>query len=354
LSRQNNFDSVRVLAAAAVIYGHAHPLTGTPDLIFLGNSIQSFAVKVFFIVSGFLVARSWAYDPHPSRYIAKRGLRIFPALLLCLALTILVLGPSMTTLPVGEYLANRWTWMYGFYNAVLYPAYSLPGVFAGNVYPHAVNGSLWSLPVEFLMYLVFPLVYSFSRLGRSNGLLVAFAIAFCAASLYWVRVAPPAGPIVWYGTGLLSVLDTGPYFFLGALFSMTRLQRILDPGVALFVVGVVVFAHPASAVASEVALYLAAPYCVLSFATAESPVLRRAGRFGDPSYGIYLYGFPVQQVASQLWPAASALQNTLVAMPVAVALAYGSWYLVERRALAIKPRAGKAVPANGLPSTEAA
>ncbi|MGH8032428.1 MAG: acyltransferase family protein, partial [Luteimonas sp.] len=108
MDRQNNFDSVRILAAAAVIYGHAHPLTATPDLVFFGNTIQSFAVKVFFIVSGYLVARSWASDPQPLRYLAKRGLRIFPGLLLCLALTVLVLGPMVTSLPLAVYFNDAW------------------------------------------------------------------------------------------------------------------------------------------------------------------------------------------------------------------------------------------------------
>lgn len=336
--RENNFDAIRIIAAAAVIFGHAHPLTGTPDLVFFGNAIQSFAVKIFFVVSGYLVAISWASDPHHLRYLAKRALRIFPGLLLCLLATVLVLGLAVTTLSVPAYLSNAYTWLYVAYNMALYPAYGLPGVFADNVYPAAVNGSLWSLPVEFLMYLVFPAVYALSRAARSNLLLIAFTAAACAVSLYVLRILPPGPPVVFYGSGLASVLDTGPYFFLGALFSMTRLQRMLNPSTALFVVGAALFLQPASALWSEAVLYLAVPYCVLSCAIVASPGLRQAGRFGDPSYGIYLYGFPLQQMAGHLLPQAGAVVNTLIALPLAAMAAYASWHLVEKRALAIKPK----------------
>ncbi len=336
MERKNNFDAVRILAASAVIYGHAHPLTASGDLVFLGNTVQSFAVKVFFIVSGFLVARSWAWDPSPLRYLSKRMLRIFPGLLLLLLLTVLM-GACMTTLPVGEYLANPGTRLYFFYNAILYPAYSLPGVFAGLPYPSAVNGSLWSLPAEFLMYLVFPAVYYVGRRLGGNVLLVVFTLALCVASLYWVRVSPPSDPLVFYGTGLPSVLDAGPYFFLGAVFSLTRIRDHLSPSIALFLVGALIFFHPVSGLWTELALYLVAPYCVLALATAASPGLQHAGRFGDPSYGIYLYGWPMQQIALHFIPNLTPIGNTLIALPLAAVAAYGSWHLIEKRALAAKP-----------------
>lgn len=338
MDRRNNFDAIRVLAASAVIYGHAHPITDTPDLVFFGSSVQSFAVKVFFVVSGFLVARSWASDQNTWRYLSKRVLRIFPALLLLLSLTILVLGPTMTTLPLAEYFRHPLTAMYFAYNVVLYPVYHLPGVFTGNPYPGAVNGSLWSLPAEFLMYLVFPLVFLAGRLLRANWLLVLFTISLCAASLYFVRVSPPASPFVFFGTGLPSVLDAGPYFFLGAIFSVTAMRKLLDTGVALFLIALLLFLQPQGALWMELSLYLVAPYCVLSLAIKASPFLQSFGRWGDPSYGIYLYGWPIQQVACHFIPNLSAIGNTLIALPLAVLAAYGSWHLLEKRALALKPR----------------
>ncbi|KAF1691586.1 acyltransferase family protein [Pseudoxanthomonas koreensis] len=339
--RENNFDALRIVAAMAVIYGHARPLGGVPDIGFFGNSIQALAVKIFFVISGYLVAKSWVADPSPFRYLAKRGLRIFPGLLLLLLLTVLILGPLLTTLPLDKYFSNSNTWRYLFYNLILYPIYSLPGVFENNVYPNAVNGSLWSLPVEFLMYLVFPLVYVCSRLDRTNRLLVAFTICLCVSSLYLLRGGGELRHMVFHGTALSPVLDVAPYFFLGSIVGVTRVGSILDPGIALFLAVVAALLQPIGAVSTELLLYVIVPYCVLSLATIASPVIYRAGRWGDPSYGIYLYGFVVQQTVYHFGaPGMSPFTNTFISIPIAVVLAYASWHFVEKRALRLKPRGG--------------
>lgn len=335
----NNFDALRILAAMTVIYGHAHPMSATHEITVLGNSVQALAVKVFFIVSGYLVAQSWANDPQLLRYLAKRSLRIFPGLLLLLLVSALLMGPALTSIPLADYFSNEHFYRYMYMNAALYPAYNLPGLFEGNVYPNTVNGSLWSLPIEFLMYLVLPVVYSISRIERSNRLLVAFTIGLCALSLYWVRVSPPSGQIVVWGSTLASMLDVAPYFFLGCLFAVTRLCALLDPVVALFMVGILLLMQPYGSIPMELALYLVAPYAVLSFAMHGHPWLAKAGRFGDPSYGLYLYGWPVQQcVFALLGTGMSAVANAAISIPIALALAYGSWHLVEKRALAYKPK----------------
>lgn len=337
--RSNNFDAMRIVAAVAVIYGHAHPLAGVPDVGVLGNSVQALAIKVFFVISGCLVAKSWALDPNPLHYLAKRSLRIFPGLALMLLLTVLFLGPALTGQPLGDYFRSPGTWRYLTHNLALYPIYGLSDLFSTNVYPGAVNGSLWSLPAEFFMYLLFPLVYVCSRMDKTNRLLVAFTIVLCALSLYGLRGSRPFQPVVIYGTGLPSVLDVSPYFFLGSLFAVTRLARALDPTMALFLVALSALLQPVGAQTMELLLYIMLPYCVLSFVTNSSPIISKVGRFGDPSYGIYLYGFVVQQTVFYLWGRGmTPLHNTLVSVPIAVLLAYGSWHLVEKRALSLKPR----------------
>src|SRR5690606_11509196 len=112
----------------------------------------------------------WWSDPHLGRFLMRRGLRLFPALIVLLALTVLVLGAMLTTLPLKEYATNGSTVRYFLYNAVLYPVYGLPGVFPDNPYPNAVNGSLWSLPVEVSMYLLLPVLATIAALARSRAI----------------------------------------------------------------------------------------------------------------------------------------------------------------------------------------
>lgn len=336
--RTNNFDAMRILAAVTVIYGHAHPLAMVPDPVVMGNSVQALAVKIFFVISGFLVARSWQADPNAVRYLAKRSLRIFPGLLFLLLLTIFALGPSLTQLAMKDYFSNMGVWRYLSHNFALYPIYGLADLFSENRYPNAVNGSLWSLPIEFLMYLVFPVVYVISRVDGTNRLLVFFTFALCAVSLYLLRVTPLATQVVFYGSSLSATLDVAPYFFLGSLYGVTRLQRYLHPTVALFLIACAALLQPVRGPSMELLLYGVLPYAVLSLCVDSTPFLRDAGRFGDPSYGIYLYGFVVQQTVYAVGVTGmTPLMNTLISVPIAVALAYASWHLIEKRALRLKP-----------------
>lgn len=334
--RSNNFDALRLLAAAAVIYGHAHPLTRSAEVVVLGNSVQALAVKIFFVVSGFLIATSWTLDPNPLRYLRKRALRIFPGLAFLLFLTVVVLGPAFTNLPLSQYAGNPGTWRYFWSNLILSPVYGLADLFPNNPYPVAVNGSLWSLPVEFLMYLMMPCILVFSRIGRGNALFVAFTLVLMVVSVFSLRMGAPAPAQVFYGTGLASVLDVAPYFFLGSVYAITPLRKLLVPAFALFTVGFFALFQPVGAAASEITLYLLLPWVVLSFGLSSTPVLRRAGRFGDFSYGLYLYGFVVQQAFLAIYPQMTAFQNALASLGIAFVLAFVSWHLVESPALRFK------------------
>ena len=338
LPRENNFDAIRLLAAAVVIFGHAHPLTNVPSPGLFGNSVQALAVKIFFVISGFLICISWQADPNPVRYLTKRAVRIFPALAVIALVSAFVVGPWLTTLPLGEYFSSSATYRY-LHNILLYPIYNLPGVFADNTYPVAVNGSLWSLPVEFAMYLAMPMVLVTAGWLHNKWTIWAFAIALCAVSLYLVRLHVPEPHPVFYGTDLISALDVAPYFFLGTAIAYTGLQRYLRPAVSLFLVGVFALLPPQSAVAGEIVLYLLLPVCVLSVCLSMDPVMKRAGRFGDFSYGLYLYGFLVQQIVNHLFHnSLTALQNAAISLPIALACGVVSWHYIEKPALAKKPQ----------------
>ncbi|PSD31864.1 hypothetical protein A7X88_06805 [Stenotrophomonas maltophilia] len=339
MTRENNFDAMRIIAALVVIFGHAHPLSAQPDPTLLGSAVQSVAVKIFFVVSGFLVAKSWWSDPHIGRFLLRRGLRLFPALFVLLALTVLALGPLFTTLPIGEYLVSEGTIRYFVYNIALYPVYALPGVFADNPYPSAVNGSLWSLPVEVSMYLLLPVLATIAAIAKSRTVFVAISLIGVALSLNYLLAVPAESQVVWWGTGSRSVADVGPYFFLGAIIAITPMERVLNPGCALFLVAIAALFQLPQYWMQQLMLMVVLPYVVLSFSTIATPFISKAGRFGDPSYGIYLYGFPVQQAlfaigGSKMGP----LENTALALPIVVALAYLSWHSVEKRALSFKPR----------------
>lgn len=348
--RSNSFDLLRLAAALMVVVGHAYPLAGLPSPTLAGNSIQALGVKIFFVISGFLIMGSWQRDPSVWRFALRRALRIVPGLVGVTVACAFGLGLFLTELPWRDYLVNARLWSY-FSNLVLYPQYDLPAVFASNVYPIAVNGSLWSLPVEMAMYVVGPLVWAGGAVLLRSGHrgLVLGCLGLTLASVFALRVYGMP-PIVIYGTALPAFLDVAPYFLLGALYNASPLRRCLNlwAAVAALVLLAVIAPHP---VASEVLLYGVLPYGALSLGLHASVAGQWLADRGDISYGVYLYGFPVQQLVSH-WMAPAHLApwtNITLALPLILLLAIASWWLIERPCLRFKPsrRAEPGLPGPG-------
>jgi len=167
---RNNFDLLRWIAASAVIFGHAHAIVvngnATDDNIhaLLGFDYSgSLAVKFFFFLSGLVVTNSVVKNPHALKFFLSRIFRIFPGLIVCVLLSTFVIGVCLTSLTWKEYLVEPQTYSYvrGAVRLTLDP-WQLPGVFQSNN-QHAVNGSLWTLPIEVFLYVcLFSLMVSAS------------------------------------------------------------------------------------------------------------------------------------------------------------------------------------------------
>ncbi|AJK49984.1 acyltransferase family protein [Burkholderia plantarii] len=334
---RDNFDAIRLAAALTVLYGHAFPLTGGTLPPMFGNEVASLAVKVFFVISGYLVIESWRRDPSPGRYLQRRMLRIFPGLAVNVLSCAFVLGPLVSTLPLGDYLRSPLLPRY-LENILLRPASLLPGVFHALPYPDAVNGSLWTLPVEFGMYLATPLLVL--RGGGQPTRILAGCLALCAASLYLLRIEQL--DLAGHGRAILDAFDVAPYFLLGAAWRIVAPRSLLKPQVAMLLLPVPMLV-PGGGFAYELGLLLILPYATLSLALARPAALGWAGRLGDFSYGIYIYAFPVQQaVALGFHTDRDPLLNAALSMPPTLLLAALSWHGVEKRFLRLKPRGSPA------------
>ena len=181
--QKNSFDLLRLCAAALVLYSHQHALLGLAELELLGwTTFGGVGVSIFFFLSGLLVWSSWARDPDLKRFFIRRSLRIFPALWFVVLVTVLVLGPIFSNLTAADYFASFEAWRY-LSTALLVVWRGLPGVFADNPFPLAVNGSLWTLPVEFLCYVSVALVGSISLVRRDG--LMALSLVLVAQRVPW-------------------------------------------------------------------------------------------------------------------------------------------------------------------------
>lgn len=321
--RENNFDAIRLAAALAVLVGHAWPLTGEPGSpVLAGIQVFTLAVYVFFALSGYLVATSWARSPRPASFLLRRAGRIFPALIVVVVSTVFLIGPAVTVVSARDYFSSAATWSY-LTNITLIASYDLPGVFGGHPRP-VVNGVLWTLGPEFISYLgVLAVGVATSRLGRGGQRLSAAIFALLAVILSIASMVP------------LDELDAVRpaaramvFFAIGALYAQlpNRSFRAAPAALGLLAWLSISAAFPGG---SLMIAWLVLPYAVISFGSRHTPVVRRAGRFGDISYGIYLWGFPVQQVVWLLAPDIPLSLNIVLVVLLTACIAAISWRVVE-------------------------
>jgi peptidoglycan/LPS O-acetylase OafA/YrhL len=190
---RNGFGALRLIAAGCVLFAHSFALTGhrepgSPP----AGGWGGMGVLMFFSISGFLIAQSWHRDPSVLSFTVKRTLRLMPALATSVLLTAFLLGPIVTSLPLAAYLGDGETWSFVTANLTFQTFYGLPGVFAHATYPDAVNGSLWTLPLELKAYGFVVAVGSTGLLARRPGYVLALS-----ASIAVLLVAPiaAAGPL---------------------------------------------------------------------------------------------------------------------------------------------------------------
>lgn len=325
----NNFDAIRIAAALAVLVSHHYALTAQAEPSFLGlHSWGGAAVIIFFVISGYLVTSSWYNDPSVLRFSQRRVLRIWPALTVVVVITAYGLGAWVTNLPLTEYWKHRATLDY-LLNLKMSMHFVLPGVFENNPYPQGVNGSLWTIPLEVRCYVVMALAGLLGLLKFRNVwllLITAYMVWFMAKGN-----ADVTGKVN-YGRELGAFFLAGSALYLlqprWERFPMIWVLASLAGAAALWIGGW-----------RYASLLLAFPLLVLYVGTRSTPVIRSIGRWGDPSYGIYLIAFPAQQaVIHFFWPELGFTGTLALATAITVALAYASWHGVEKIALKLKPR----------------
>jgi peptidoglycan/LPS O-acetylase OafA/YrhL len=340
MSRENNFDLLRLTAAIAVLVSHCYPLSGhaEPFQPFLGyGTLGNVAVAVFFSISGFLVTQS-VQRHSTSVYLASRALRIFPALGVVLLFDVFVVGPIFTTLPIREYFDSRFFWAHLRSFFLFSLDTRLPGAFAAAPFPDYANGSLWTLPYEFFLYLLLPIAVALGLLGRKANLLLAIT---AVAGLVLERLGcfglsyEHQGPEIVRSVYLYNFLELSAFFFVASSLWVYRDDIPLTLG-GVFVLFALAYAGRQHMIVGYIAYALLVPYATLYLALNARSVLSLS-RVGDLSYGIYIFAFPVQQSIVALFSnSISAGLLTALALPIVLLLAYGSFWLIEKPALSLK------------------
>lgn len=327
-TRANNFDIIRFTAALAVIFSHSFDLTTLYDMEPVrrfsngDSSIGEIAVAVFFVTSGFLITQAFNRAKSIGQFFQARVLRIYPALIVVTLLTVFVLGPILTTSPLSKYFLSLDTVKYLFNATSVKISFHLPGVFNTNPFPRdAVNGSLWSLPYELLCYLLVAIIGAFFQKRFSLVAVLGFVMLFFLPFM-----------------SLEKLLFFGFYFLCGAMFYQYRSNVLLNP--MLFAIALSAFilnlGYNPYLIPNVIINGICLSYVVIFIAALNVPSLHHFAKYGDFSYGLYVWAFPVQQVLYARYPAMNNYTNFFFGSLITLVLAALSWHLIEKRALKLK------------------
>ena len=326
--RDNNFNLIRMLAALGVLISHAYPLSlgsraEQPLAAVLGVTLGTVSVMVFFGISGFLVARSFERSSTIRRFLIARVLRLFPALLMVLIVTVGVsalwlnqASPEAFWRAVPSYIVRNFT--------LYFPRYDLPGVFVTNPYGSAINGSLWTLNHEITCYLGI-MALGFLGALASRRRMTAMLVLFVAG--YFVILILDPHP------RLVALARLAWPFWIGTALYVWRDQIEISLRMGFLLVGMAVAAYFTSLFVEIFAIALV--YLVFLCGYLPRGTIRAYNLLGDYSYGTYIYAFPVQQLLSNKMSPMTPLENMTMSIPIVLFCAVLSWSFVEKPSLSI-------------------
>lgn len=343
--RRNSYDAIRLVAACLVMISHGWALLGMLEEDFVwrltkqGFSASWLGLAAFFSLSGFLIDRSSLNSDDWKSFARRRFLRLWPGLAFVIVFTTFVLGPILSSSRLATYLSSHQTWLYLAGLSVWGLRWKLPGMFPENPLPE-VNGSLWTLPYESTLYFVSWKLRSQSASWKKNAPFVLFvALLFVRCFFYNVVKELEFRPLLM---SLHKLLDFGLFYLAGScihrlwgrrkfLWWMFGLLLI----VWVFSLGTEVIRRPLD--------FVVLPLGVILLGSIPVSPFDQAARFGDFSYGVYVWGFPVQQTliqcvgAKNLTPFSLAVFGLICTLPIA----FLSWHFIEKRALERKDLAIK-------------
>jgi peptidoglycan/LPS O-acetylase OafA/YrhL len=298
-------------------------LSDSSQLTFLTHSPVEVAVFSFFIVSGFLIARSYERSSSLKSYVKKRISRIVPAYLLVVLLCTVLLS-LVSTLPLSDYFGNVQVYKYFFWNSIFmnFMAPSLPGVF-GN---EAVNGALWTLKIEMCFYFVVPLI--FLLFGKNNKYRNISLIILYFLSLVFLNYFEMAGKI-----SISKQLPGSLCYFIGGMLGYFYFDQFIKYKNTLFIIAIItvwidLILH--IKLFSPIMISIIVLYIAYSF-----KFLNNFGKYGDFTYGIYIFHFPIIRVFATLGLFANynPFFMSFLCMLVVIGVGIASWHLYEKKFL---------------------
>ena len=289
-------DIIKIFSAILVIFCHAFILSNK-SIDYLGsftNGIVHFgalAVAIFFTYSGYYVSKSLIKNGD-KKYISKRLKRLLPELIIVVMLCAFIIGPIFSDLSVVDYFTNSNTYLY-LLNGIMVPVHNLPGVFLNNIYASTVNGSLWTLSIEFACYVYLLILYKLGFLNDKKSGIIGYiiSIVFAIFGLFCLNILNG-----YINVDLLKSVIRPFMIFITASFISVRYKNIDIKGFLISLLLFVIFLITRNYYLINIAFIFFLPIVIMYIST--TIVLKGndiISFIGESSYTVYLFGFVVQQ-----------------------------------------------------------
>lgn len=330
--RVNNFDFLRSLFALLVVIAHCYPLSGndvSSQWIFeITNKqieLSNIGLNGFFIISGYLIFQSLVHSENLIEFYFKRILRLFPALVAILFLTTFLGyfvydGPSL-------YFYNRDIYTYFLRNISIFNLqYGIKGIFEHNPYPSAINGSLWTIAYELTMYIFISGLFWF----RKNTKLVQILIFICFGLMFiiYVFLSDKIKSYSLFDLQGSHLLNLGTFFVCGSLLASLKIEHFKNKKYLFLIACLILILSIYFQFYNQVK-HIVLPILILIIALEPLLIISSFGKIGDPSYGIYIYGFPIQQTLIYYFRM-NTLWLIITSVIISIFCGYISWHMIEK------------------------
>jgi peptidoglycan/LPS O-acetylase OafA/YrhL len=327
--RPSGFDYLRLGLAVSVVIVHSVRTSYGVDSELWTTPLRPFVraiIPMFFALSGFLVAGSLERSKTTLTFIGLRLIRIYPALAVEVALSAFLIGMAVTAFPLATYFQDPLFLKY-LLNVIGDIHYNLPGVFENNPVPKIVNAQLWTVPIELLCYMALTVLVLLGGVQRK--ILIPLAALVLALAHLILRLhadhwqLPNPGGV--FGDTLLVVCflaGVSLYLFRDKIVWSSRMFA----GALIASIPLLWFVpfgdYPGVLTITYVTVYLGLTN------------VRRLSliKGADYSYGMYLYGYVIQQLFVYLAAPRFWWVNLLVCVPASALFAAFSWHFIEKPA----------------------
>lgn len=322
---KNCFDFLRAFFACNVLLSHIGELSQVKELFFLQKISNSYlAINGFFVISGFLVAKSYTSTNSLKSYLMKRVRRILPAYIF-VVLFFSILLSFFSKLTFVEYFSSLQLYRYLGWNLIFlnFMEPCLPGLFQENLLC-AVNGALWTIKVEESFYLILPLLFYFINKTKRKWIVLFLVYLFSFVFYVGFKFYLNKPLIAKQMPGMLTYFGTGVFMFLYFSKIMKyKLKLLLLCSLLAYI----------SYVYSWYFLFpISFGFTVILSAYTFSS-LNNFGKYGDFTYGLYIFHFPLIQLFRSLnfFERFNPYLISIVLILLSILFAVLSWVFIEKR-----------------------